>query len=103
MIRKLLKYLFAKKLGFFLVNVSAIIVSVFTIVILSSSLITAQGEVSYVTLAVMVINSLFLLIKTTLNIFSIIVEYNYYEVEEAKISERVKLFKELLDKEDFRL
>lgn len=101
--KKFLKYLFTKKLLFFLVNVSAIVVAVFTLAILSSNLITVQGEISYTTLVVMIINALFLIIKTMLNIFSIIVKYNYYEKEEAKISESVKLFKELLDKEDFRL
>lgn len=101
--KKFIKYLITQKLWFFLINASAIVVSLFTLYILSTSLITVEGNISYTTLVVMIINSLFLIIKTTLNIFSIIVKYNYYEKEETKISESVKLFKELLDKEDFRL
>jgi uncharacterized membrane protein len=98
-----LEFLLKKKLSFLIINIFAIIVSINTIVILGSNVVNIQGEISYSTLIVMTINALFLLIKTMLNIFSIIVKYKYYTTEEEKISERVKSFKEILDKEDFRL
>lgn len=98
-----LHYLFNEKLGFFLVNMSAIVVSLFTIFSLNTNLVNIKGEISLSTLLLLVINSLFLAIKTTLNIFSIIVKFKFHTTEEEKISERVKMFKELLEKEDFRL
>ena len=101
--KSLLQYIFKEKLAFLLVNMFAIVVSIFTIIMLGANIINIQGEISYSTLVIMIINSLFLFIKTVLNIFSIVVKYKYYTTEEEKISQSVKLFKELLDKEDFRL
>lgn len=101
--KRFLAYLFGKRLAFLIVNLFAIIVSIITIFILSANLVNIRGEISYSTLIIVVINALFLLIKTSLNIFSLIVKYNYYEYGEKEVSKRVKSFKELLDKEDFRL
>ena len=101
--KNILIYLLEEKLAFLIVNLFAIVVSVLTIVLLLSNSLEVRGEVSYATLTVVIINALFLIIKTTLNIFSLIVQYNYNTTEEEKISYRVKSFKDLLDKEDFRL
>lgn len=97
------KYLFTKKLSFFLVNMFAMFISVSTIIILKGNLIGVNGNIDVSTLFIMTVNSLFLAIKTTLNVFSIIVKYKYYTTEEADLSVRLKSFKKVLEEEDFRL
>ena len=101
--KNIIIYLLKEKLAFLTVNLFAIIVSIFTIILLLSNSLEVRGEVSYTTLTIVIINALFLTIKTTLNIFSLIVQYKYKVTEEQNISPIVKSFKELLEKEDFRL
>lgn len=97
------KYLFTKKIVTFSVNLFAIFISVSTIVILSGNLIGVNGNIEVSTLFVMAVNSLFLLIKTSLTIISLVVKYKYETTEEKDLSERVKTFKKVLEEEDFRL
>lgn len=101
--KDIIHYMLKEKLAFLIVNLFAIVVSILTIILLLSNTVNIQGEISYATLTIVIINSLFLIIKTTLNIFSLIVQYQYKVTEEENISPIVKSFRELLDKEDFRL
>ena len=101
--RDIIAYLFKEKLAFLIVNLFAIVISLSTIILLGANAVNVRGEISYSTLVIVVINALFLIIKTTLNIFSLIVQYKYNTTEEEKISNRVRSFKDILDKEDFRL